>query len=57
MLYLVLCRIADGLALLPETSSAKDVEILVLRHGNAVLRRANPRPPWVAVSKRDPNLQ
>ncbi|WP_254550307.1 helix-turn-helix domain-containing protein [Catellatospora tritici] len=30
--------------LLRSTSAAKDVEILVLRHENAVLRRANPNP-------------
>ncbi|MDZ5446392.1 hypothetical protein U2F26_27270 [Micromonospora sp. 4G57] len=41
MLYLVFCRIAEWLTLLAETSAAKDVEILVLRHENAVLRRAN----------------
>ncbi|SCL27205.1 Integrase core domain-containing protein [Micromonospora rhizosphaerae] len=44
MLYLVFCRIAEWLTLLAESSAAKDVEILVLRHENAVLRRANPRP-------------
>jgi len=38
------CRLAEGLTLLAKTSAAKDVEILVLRHENAVLRRANPTP-------------
>jgi hypothetical protein len=33
-----------GSALLTSTSAAKDVEILVLRHENAVLRRRNPKP-------------
>jgi transposase InsO family protein len=44
LLYLVFCRIAGWLALLTRTSTAKDVEILVLRHENAVLRRQNPKP-------------
>jgi len=44
MLYLMFCRLAEGLTLLAKTSAAKDVEILVLRHENAVLRRANPTP-------------
>jgi putative transposase len=44
LLYLVFCRIAGWLALLTRTSTAKDVEILVLRHENAVLRRQNPTP-------------
>jgi putative transposase len=44
LLYLVFCRIAGWLALLTRTSAAKDVEILVLRHENAVLRRQNPKP-------------
>jgi hypothetical protein len=44
LLYLMFRRIAEWLTLLAETSAAKDVEILVLRHENAVLRRTNPRP-------------
>src|SRR5258706_9326445 len=44
LIYLVFCRIAGWLALLTRTSAAKDVEILVLRHENAVLRRQNPKP-------------
>jgi hypothetical protein len=44
LLYLVLCRITGWLALLARTSAAKDVEILVLRHENAILRRQNPKP-------------
>jgi putative transposase len=42
--YLIFCRLAEWLTLLAKTSAATDVEILVLRHENAVLRRANPRP-------------
>ncbi|MCW2638829.1 MAG: Integrase catalytic region [Dactylosporangium sp.] len=44
LLYLMFCRIAEWLTLLAATSAAKDVEILVLRHENAVLRRQNPKP-------------
>jgi hypothetical protein len=44
LLYLMFRRIAEWLTLLAETSAAKDVENLVLRHENAVLRRTNPRP-------------
>ncbi|MCW2637700.1 MAG: integrase catalytic region [Dactylosporangium sp.] len=44
LLYLVFCRIVEWLTLLAGTSAAKDVEILVLRHENAVLRRQNPMP-------------
>jgi putative transposase len=44
LIYLVFCRIADWLALLARTSAAKDMETLVLRHENAVLRRQHPKP-------------
>ncbi|MBQ0906958.1 integrase core domain-containing protein [Micromonospora sp. U21] len=48
LIYLVFCRIAGWLSLLARTTAAKDLEILVLRHENAVLRRQNPnpRPDW-----------
>jgi putative transposase len=44
LLYLVFCRIAGWLALFAGTDAAKDVEIMVLRHENAILRRRNPKP-------------
>ncbi len=44
LLYLVFCHITGWLTLLTQTHSAKEVEILVLRHENAVLRRQNPKP-------------
>jgi hypothetical protein len=44
LLYLIFDRILSWLMLLGRASSSKDVELLVLRHEVAVLRRANPRP-------------
>jgi hypothetical protein len=45
LIYLVLCRLIQWLlTLLPQTGAAKDVEILVLRHENEILRRANLKP-------------
>ena len=44
LLYLILVRLVGWLVLLGQSSAAKDVELLVLRHEVAVLRRANPRP-------------
>jgi putative transposase len=42
--YLILARVLSWLALLARSDAAKDVEILVLRHEVAVLRRHHPRP-------------
>jgi hypothetical protein len=42
--YLMLARVLSWLALLARSDAAKDVEILVLRHEVAVLRRNYPRP-------------
>jgi hypothetical protein len=42
--YLMIARMLSWLALLARADAAKDVEILVLRHEVAVLRRHNPRP-------------
>jgi hypothetical protein len=40
----MLARVLSWLALLTRSDATKDVEILVLRHEVAVLRRHNPRP-------------
>ena len=42
--YLALCRSIQLLVLLAHSEAAKDLEILVLRHQLAVLRR-RPHPP------------
>jgi putative transposase len=44
LVYLIFDRLLDWLTLLGRTSSSKDVELLVLRHEVAVLRRTNPKP-------------
>ena len=44
LLYLILDRLLSWLLLLGRTSSSKNVELLVLRHEVAILRRTNPRP-------------
>ena len=40
----MLARVLSWLALLARSDATKDIEILVLRHELAVLRRHNPRP-------------
>jgi len=42
--YLVFLRLLNLLVLLGRSSVSKDIELLVLRHEVAVLRRANPKP-------------
>jgi putative transposase len=44
LLYLIFSRLLGWLMLLGRASSSKDIELLVLRHEVAVLRRTNPRP-------------
>jgi hypothetical protein len=44
LLYLIFQQVLGLLLLMGRTSPAKDVELLVLRHEVAVLRRTNPRP-------------
>ena len=44
LLYLIFLRVLNLLLLFGRSSASKDVEILVLRHEVAVLRRVNPKP-------------
>jgi transposase InsO family protein len=44
LLYLIFDRLLGWLLLLSRTPASKDIELLVLRHEVAVLRRANPKP-------------
>ena len=44
LLYLIFSHVFGLVLLMGRTSSAKDVELLVLRREVAVLRRAHPRP-------------
>jgi putative transposase len=44
LLYLIFARLCSWLLLLSRSPASKNVELLVLRHEVAVLRRAHPRP-------------
>jgi putative transposase len=48
LLYLIMVRIFDWMVLLGRSQASKDIEIMVLRHEVAVLRRqvARPKPDW-----------
>jgi hypothetical protein len=49
--YLALRRSLELVLLCFWSAEAKEIEILVLRHELAVLRRQHPRPPWGARSR------
>ncbi|MFI9561220.1 hypothetical protein [Nonomuraea endophytica] len=44
VLYMIVRHLVGGLVLLARSGGAKEIEILVLRHGVAVLRRQIARP-------------
>jgi putative transposase len=44
LLYLIFLRLLNLLVLLGRSSASKNIELLVLRHEVAVLRRTNPKP-------------
>ena len=46
LLYLIFGRVCGWLVLLGRSSASKDIELLVLRHEVAVLRRSQPKPRW-----------
>jgi hypothetical protein len=46
LLYLIFSRLPSWLTLLPRASSSTDIELLVLRHEVAVLRKTNPTLAW-----------
>ena len=48
LLYLIFEQVIGLILLMGRTSASKDVELLVLRHEVAILRRANPQPWRVA---------
>jgi hypothetical protein len=52
LLYLIFCQLVNLLLLLTRSSASQDVELLVLRHDVAVLRRATPKPRWTGQIER-----
>jgi hypothetical protein len=54
LLYLIFVRLVGCLVLLARSTAAKDVELLVLRHEVAVLRRSKPKPRLDWADRGDP---
>jgi hypothetical protein len=50
--YLIFSQLLSWLTLLPHTPSSKDIELLVLRHEVAVLRRTSPKPASTGPTER-----
>ncbi|MEX5637585.1 hypothetical protein [Parafrankia sp. FMc2] len=46
LLYLIFARVCGWLVLLGGSSASKNIELLVLRHEVAVLRRTQSKPRW-----------
>ena len=46
LLYLIFSRLLSWLTLLPRASSAKDIELLVLRHEVAAFAEPTRSPAW-----------
>jgi hypothetical protein len=49
LLYLIFDQFLGWPMLLGRATSSKDIELLILRHEVAVLRRANPRAAWTGL--------
>jgi putative transposase len=52
LLYLMFARICTWLVLLGRSTASKDIELLVLRHEVAVLRRTHPGRAWTGPTAR-----
>ncbi|HSL08785.1 MAG TPA: helix-turn-helix domain-containing protein [Pseudonocardiaceae bacterium] len=49
LLYLIFVRVLDWLWLFGRSAASKNVELLVVGHEGAVLRRGNPTPGWTVL--------
>jgi putative transposase len=47
LLYLIFSQLLNWLMQLSRATSSKNIELLVLRHEVAILRRTTPSPDWI----------